>query len=156
MNPLSLEDIPRVLEVAKDTEYYSLIYTLLFTGMRRSEALALRWQDIDLDFGQISIERSLHHLNDRTFHFLPPKTEKSRRLVALPPSLAMLLRQHRDNQRAMRLTMGLLFPTTIWCLLMWTANHCYLIQSVRPGLGWQNGLGFQRLGFMMQDTAMLP
>ena len=40
------------------------------------------------------------------YHFLPPKTEKSRRLVALPPSLAMLLRNHRDNQRAMRLTMG--------------------------------------------------
>ena len=40
------------------------------------------------------------------YHFLPPKTEKSRRLVALPPSSAMLLRHHRDNQRAMRLTMG--------------------------------------------------
>ena len=133
-----------------------VFYTLLFTGMRRSEALALRWQDIDLDFGRLSIERSLHHLNDRTFHFLPPKTEKSRRLVALPPSLAMLLRHHRDNQRAMRLTMGAAVSNNDLVFAHVDGKHCYLIQSVRPGLGWQNGLGIQRLGFMMQDTAMLP
>ena len=106
MNTFDQVGLETFLNSLKDTEYYSLFYTLLFTGMRRSEALALRWQDIDLDFGQLSIERSLHHLNDRTFHFLPPKTEKSRRLVALPPSLVMVLRKHRDNQRAMRLTMG--------------------------------------------------
>ena len=106
MNTFDQEGLETFLDSLKDTEYYPVFYTLLFTGMRRSEALALRWQDIDLDFGRLSIERSLHHLNDRTFHFLPPKTEKSRRLVALPPSLAMLLRHHRDNQRAMRLTMG--------------------------------------------------
>ena len=106
MNTFDQKGLETFLDNLKDTEYYPVFYTLLFTGMRRSEALALRWQDIDLDFGRLSIERSLHHLNDRTFHFLPPKTEKSRRLVALPPSLAMLLRQHRDNQRAMRLTMG--------------------------------------------------
>ena len=54
------------LDSLKDTEYYPVFYTLLFTGMRRSEALQLRRQDIDLDFGRLSVERSLHHLNDRT------------------------------------------------------------------------------------------
>ena len=107
MNTFDQEGLETFLNSLQDTEYYPVFYTLLFTGMRRSEALALRWQDLDLDFGRLSIERSLHHLNDRTFHFLPPKTEKSRRLVALPPSLVMVLKQHRDNQRAMRLTMGL-------------------------------------------------
>jgi len=107
MNTFDQEGLETFLNSLQDTEYYPVFYTLLFTGMRRSEALALRWQDLDLDFGRLSIERSLHHLNDRTFHFLPPKTEKSRRLVALPPSLVLVLKQHRDNQRAMRLTMGL-------------------------------------------------
>ena len=107
MNTFDQEGLETFLNSLQDTEYYPVFYTLLFTGMRRSEALALRWQDLDLDFGRLSIERSLHHLNDRTFHFLPPKTEKSRRLVALPPSLVMVLKQLRDNQRAMRLTIGL-------------------------------------------------
>ena len=107
MNTFDQEGLETFLNSLQDTEYYPVFYTLLFTGMRRSEALALRWQDLDLDFGRLSIERSLHHLNDRTFHFLTPKTEKSRRLVPLPPSLVMVLKQHRDNQRAMRLTMGL-------------------------------------------------
>lgn len=91
------------LESINGTEYYPLFYTLLFTGARRAEVLALRWQDIDLDFGQVSINRSLHHLNDRSFVFQQPKTEKSRRLVALPPSASIVLRRHRDNQRAQRL-----------------------------------------------------
>ena len=39
------------LEAAKDSPYYALFYTNLFTGMRRSELLALRWQDIDFLYG---------------------------------------------------------------------------------------------------------
>ncbi|MFC1987589.1 hypothetical protein ACFLVH_03490 [Chloroflexota bacterium] len=35
------------LDAARDTAYYALSYTALFTGMRRSELLALRWQDIE-------------------------------------------------------------------------------------------------------------
>lgn len=36
------DDIIRFLKTAKDTPYYALFYTALFTGMRRSELLALR------------------------------------------------------------------------------------------------------------------
>ena len=93
------------LESVKGTEYYPVFYTALFTGMRRSEFLALRWSDIDLDFGVISINRSLHHLADKSFVFQPPKTAKSRRQVPLPPSTSIVLRQHRDGQRAARLLM---------------------------------------------------
>ncbi len=39
------DDIIRFLEAAKATPYYALFYTALFTGMRRSEFLALRWCD---------------------------------------------------------------------------------------------------------------
>ncbi len=80
-----------------------MFYTALFTGMRRSELLALRWSDLDLDLGYISINRSLHHLADKSFVFQPPKTAKSRRQVPLSPSTSIMLRQHLDNQRAARL-----------------------------------------------------
>lgn len=53
-------DVTRFLEVAKGSHYYALFYTALFTGMRRSELLALRWQDIDFIFSQIYVNRSLH------------------------------------------------------------------------------------------------
>jgi integrase len=40
--------------------YYSFVYTMFFTGMRPSEALALQWGDIDLRRRAISISKSLY------------------------------------------------------------------------------------------------
>src|SRR4030042_6262354 len=47
------DDITHFLEFAKDTPYYALFYTALFTGMRRSEFLALKWSDVDLLLCQV-------------------------------------------------------------------------------------------------------
>jgi len=105
MNTFDEEGMLAFLESVIATEYYSVFYTALFTGMRRSELLALRWSDLDLDLGYISINRSLHHLADKSFVFQPPKTTKSRRQVPLSPSTSIMLRQHRDRQRAARLLM---------------------------------------------------
>ena len=103
MRTFDQESMLAFLESVRETEYYPVFYTALFTGMRRSELLALRWSDLDLDLGVISINRSLHHLEDKRFVFQPPKTPKSRRQVPLSPSTSIMLRQHRDSQRAARL-----------------------------------------------------
>jgi integrase len=102
MNVLDVEGIHRLLEAARSTEYYPLFYFLLFTGCRRSEALALRWRDVDLLMGQVSINRSLHQLRDGSFVFRQPKTARSRRLISLPPSASLVLREHHEKQQALR------------------------------------------------------
>ena len=79
----------------KETEYYALFYCLLHTGCRRSEALAVRWADIDLTLGQVSINRSLHCLKGGTLVYRQPKTAKLRRLLSLTASLAQVLQEHR-------------------------------------------------------------
>lgn len=105
MKAFDQDGLNAFLEAVKGTEYYPLFYTLLFTGLRRSEALALRWRDVDVDLGYISVNRTIHQLNDKSFVFRQPKTEKSRRTVALPPFLSIVLRQHRESQQAQRLLM---------------------------------------------------
>lgn len=65
--------------------------------MRRSELLALCWQDIDLT--QIPVNRSLHHLKDGSYIFTEPKSAKSRRTIALSPSAVLLLQEHKEKQR---------------------------------------------------------
>lgn len=61
-------ELNQFLEAAKGTPCYELFYLALFSGMRRSELLALRWQDIDLVFGQVSVSRGLHHLKNGSMY----------------------------------------------------------------------------------------
>jgi integrase len=104
---LSELDISTVLEAAKRTPYYVLFYQALFTGMRRSELLALRWCDVDLLLCQVYITRTLHHLRTGEIVIRAPKSAKGRRMVALSPSAALLLQEHKDKQEAQRAMLGI-------------------------------------------------
>lgn len=92
------EELRRFLEAIKKSPYYALFHLLLASGMRRSEALALRWRDVDLTMCQVYVTRSLQHLEDGTFVFKQPKTAKGRRSVALPPATVLVLRDHYEKQ----------------------------------------------------------
>jgi integrase len=74
-------------------------YLSLFTRMRRSELLALRWQDVDFILSQLYVSRSLHVLKGGNVVFKSPKTAKGRRTVALPPSAILMLRDHHEKQK---------------------------------------------------------
>ena len=106
MHTMNEDDLHTFLEAAKKTPYYVLFYLALFTGMRRSELLALRWCDVDLDLCQIHITRSLHHLRTGETVIRAPKTAKGRRMVALSPSAVLLLKEHREKQSLERTMLG--------------------------------------------------
>jgi integrase len=91
-------DIATLLDAARETPYFTLFHTALFTGMRRSELLALRWSDLDLLLCQVSVNRSLHVLRGGKVVFRSPKTAKARRTIALSPSTVSVLREHREKQ----------------------------------------------------------
>jgi len=100
------DEIMRFLEAAKTTPYYALFYTAIFTGMRRSELMALRWQDVDFILSQIYVNRSMHQLRDGSFIFRSPKTAKGRRLVAMPPSAILVLQDHYNKVAQDRKVLG--------------------------------------------------
>lgn len=77
----------------------------LTTGMRRGEILALRWQDLDLDRGALSINRTLEE-TETDLAVKEPKTERSRRTIALPGLAVEALRRHRAQQAEQRLKAG--------------------------------------------------
>jgi len=106
MKTMTEDDISRFLNEARKGEYYSLFYVLLFTGVRRGEALSVRWSDIDLLGCQLSISRTMQFLNNKVM-FKTPKTASSRRQIALTPSTCVVLRVHREAQDALRLSLGL-------------------------------------------------
>jgi integrase len=106
MNTWDEDDIVLFLEGAKNSPYYALFYTALFTGMRRSELLALRWSDVDFIFSQIYVNRSLHQLKDGSFIFSQPKSAKSSRTIALSPSLVLLLQDYKEQRKLESVMLG--------------------------------------------------
>jgi len=115
MHVMSETDLHLFLDFAKDSPYYALFYTGLFTGMRRAELLALRWSDIDLNLCQIYVNRNLQYIrgNDgkKRAVFKEPKSAKGRRLIALSPSTVITLREHKAKETELRLSLGYTPPS---------------------------------------------
>ena len=86
--------------VSKGTQWYQVLHTLIWTGLRRSEVFGLRWQDVDLDAATLSITSVINQLGDGTFVQSRPKTPRSRLQVALLPSSCLVLRAERESQEA--------------------------------------------------------
>jgi integrase len=67
--------------------------------------LAIRWPEVDLDAGRVRIVASLQKVRGDV-SFVPPKTDRSRRTVSLPPSVVEHLRRYRRDQNERRLLLG--------------------------------------------------
>ena len=90
------------LTAAAGSEYYEYFSTLALTGARRGEALGLTWRDMDLDIisPKISIRRTVYKLDNGQWRYEEPKTDRSRRDIPLPVSLALLLQRLREQKEA--------------------------------------------------------
>ena len=68
--------------------------------------IVLSWRHVDFLYSQVNIERGLHWTKKEGYVFTQPKIAKSRRTIALPPSLLVLLKEHRKEQDYARLSVG--------------------------------------------------
>ena len=92
--------------VADRTNYGMLVRLALATGLRHGELLGLRWQDVDLLTGLLSVRQTCQWLSREGFTFREPKTYRSARAVALPESALAALRDYRAIQLERRLSAG--------------------------------------------------
>lgn len=129
VQPLTADEARKVLEAAANDRLRTLWLVMLAIGLRRGEALALRWDDLDLDAGTVTIARNLQRLRgDRNaetgrrkgeLREVAPKTEASSATIALPASLATALREHVEVQQLERMVArvwvdpGLVFTTNV-------------------------------------------
>jgi integrase len=105
MRAWGADELVAFLRHADDDRLNALWQLFATTGMRRAEALGVRWGDVDLDAGRISIRQTLAYVGTRAT-FSEPKTESSRRLVTLAPVTVETLRAHRARQAQERLAIG--------------------------------------------------
>jgi len=99
------EQIGKLLTEARGTRLYIPLLLAVSTGMRRNEILALRWADVDLDAGRLSVRQNLEKSKSGVA-FKAPKTAKGRRPIDLSPSVVAALRRHYGEQARMRRLLG--------------------------------------------------
>lgn len=99
----------RFLVAARTTRLYALYVLVGLLGLRRGEALALRWSDLELDGDDpvLRVRRQVQRV--RGTHGLlvtAPKSESAIRDLALPAQCVQVLREHRQRQDTERLALG--------------------------------------------------
>jgi integrase len=98
---LEPHQVTRLLDAAHESRYRPLFEFLVHTGLRRGEALALTWDDIDLENRLIRVRGTLARVNGvLTVH--EPKSAKSRRSIPLSDpatDVLLLVRDRTDAER---------------------------------------------------------
>jgi integrase len=83
--PIELETVKELIEKLPEPSH-SIATLLAMTGLRIGELLALRWQDIDLQKGLLSVNQTVYE-----GHFDEPKTKHSKRRIPLGPQCVEIL-----------------------------------------------------------------
>lgn len=102
---LSVPQIQRFLTFAAADGYNPLWLLLVQTGMRRGEALGVRWADLDGERGRIQVRQCVEVL-DGAAHITTPKTPAALRTITLFPESIAALKAQRAGQNAERLHAG--------------------------------------------------
>jgi len=99
---LSTSESGDLLRAADGLRYANVLRLILLTGLRRGEALALRWDGVDLEKGTAKVHGSLVRQNGELI-VSHTKTEGSNRTVSLSEGAVALLRKQKASQAAERL-----------------------------------------------------
>jgi integrase len=99
------EELGRFLESAKRDPHHAAFHLAATSGLRRGEVLGLRWCDIDFERQQLQVVQALIEV-DHKIHLGPPKTEHSRRLIAIDTGTLAVLEAHRKRRERMMRSRG--------------------------------------------------
>jgi integrase len=131
LQPYTQEEIRRLLTAAADRDN-GVRWSLAVLGLRQGEVLGLRWRDLDLDSGELTVRHTLTWLAWRHgcssdgecgkqaarcpqrhgggAHLGPPKSDAGRRTISLPQPVIAQLHHQRRQQAAQRLAADCRWP----------------------------------------------
>ena len=103
VSPWSADECQTFLAGVEGDRLEAAYVVALTLGLRQGEIVGLRWQDVDLERGEVRIVQARDR---RTGTFGPPKSQQSRRVLALPAMTVQALRAHMDRQDKEQDAMG--------------------------------------------------
>ena len=127
---LTLSEVEKIVSEAKEAELYPIVVTTVYTGLRKGEVMALKWENIDFEGRRIFIKNSLCRVGNEipdekgryhvSYQIMEPKTRKSVRTVPMLDEVYFALqeqkrRQELDKERYGEVYMdqGLVFADTL-------------------------------------------
>lgn len=157
VRPKSIDDALALLKAVEGDRLETLYTLVAMTGLRQGEALALRWSDLDLIGGTLTVSGTLQKIGgvfERREH---SKTKHSRRVLCLSAELISDLHAHRSRQLQERLLAGAEWQD--WGLVFtrqdgrplegtWVTKHLQLLLT-------KAGLDRQRFHDLRHDAASL-
>jgi len=151
-------DAKAFLDAVEGDELEVLWHLYVSTGLRRGEAIGLQWDDLDLSAGTLSVRRTLSNVGNQPV-FQEPKTESSKRTIAIGESMVSRLREYKRHQAESKLAASewlndrdLVFTTTEGRPLRPEAVTRRLRRIVeRAGLEW---IGVHGLRHTMASLAL--
>ena len=96
MQVLAPGEMQRFIIQAKADGYFELFVLELCTGMRRGEILGLRWEDFNLQTGELHIRRQVV-LVDGNIQISTPKTKSSIRTIIIPADILKILAEYKKR-----------------------------------------------------------
>lgn len=94
-----------------DDQLRPLWFLVATTGLRRAEALALRWRDVDLDEARLTIRETVTVADGVVIWQDDAKSRDSERTIALDARTGAVLREHRKQQAEQRRACGSAWST---------------------------------------------
>lgn len=97
---LSIAEVNTYLQVAGGDRLEALVIMAFFTTMREGELLGLHWTDIDWEAKSVRVRRALKRERGGKHGIGDPKTDRSRRTIALPEFVVTAMHAHRKRMMA--------------------------------------------------------
>lgn len=108
---LEPDQIAKVIEVLENEsiKWKTLITLLINSGIRRGEALGLKWENVDFSSNTIRICNNVIQSKEKGIYEDTPKTKTSIRTIGLPPTAMSILKDYKVWQMEERIRLGSYF-----------------------------------------------
>lgn len=98
----TVEEAKRFLVRARESRLGALFTVCLAVGLRKGEAIGLRWSDVDLEAGTLQVVQAIQRIKGKGLVATPPKSRKGRRALKLPTVAVDALKRHQEIQAGER------------------------------------------------------
>ena len=94
---LESEQLRSLVQGFRGSVLFPIVAVAAFTGARRNEILALRWEDLDIAAKTLRIERAAEETEKHGLRIKGPKTERGKRTITIDDDLIALLVAERER-----------------------------------------------------------